>query len=462
LIISAVAILARIVTFGDPVIHVDEEFYFVTAHEMWRGAMPYIDIWDRKPLGLFLLYMPAAWLPLPWGALAYQAMATASLIATALLVWEMARPAGWNAGAPAAAIAYVLWPNVMNGVGGQSPIFYNLPMAAAAVAILAATDHPRRRTLGSYSMVLVGIAMQIKYSVLIEGLFFGLWLLAQEWRDRRDPIAFLCYGAALVGLALLPTFAAYSLYAALGHSDTFVFANFVSIEHRNANPLGEELRNVGTLILILSPLIAMAFAARRCGAGARNEAASFLFAWFAVALLSLAVFGTWFDHYGLPSLVPGCACAAGFFLEQRFRKLTPAILGIVALAGQIVVLVNLHGRGDAAQFDALSREVGRGRGCLYVYSGTTMLYAQTERCRVSRYVVPAHLNRAREDGATGVVQAVEVRRILAARPAVVVMRPPFAGERPEIRRIVEAAMARSYHRVAMMPMGSELIAVYRR
>ena len=462
-ILAVVAILARMVTFGDPVIHVDEEFYYVTAHEMWRGALPFVDIWDRKPLGLFLLYMPAAWLPLPWGTLAYQAMATVSLILTALLIWGFARRAGWGPGALAGAIAYVLWPDLINGVGGQTPIFYNLPMAAAATLIIAATDHPRRRALGGLAMLLVGVAMQIKYSALFEGLFFGLWLLWQEWRATRKPPAFIAYGAALVALALLPTAAAYAFYAAQGQADAFVFANFTSIAHRNTDPIGEMLRNIGTLVLLLSPLVAMAFGARGQAVGGETPARHFLFAWFAVALLSLAMFGTWFDHYGLPSLVPGCACAAGFFAAPRFRRrLGPAILVLVAVAGQIVVLLNLHGRGNAAQFAALSRQVGQGPGCLYVYSGTTMLYAATERCRLSRYLVPAHLNRARESGATGIDQASEVRRILAAHPAVVVMRPPFGGERPEIRRIVVAAMARDYHLTATLPMGNERIAVYKR
>ena len=143
-------------------------------------------------------------------------------------------------------------------------------------------------------------------------------------------------------------------------------------------------------------------------------------------------------------------------------RLAPAILALVALAGQITVLLHLHGRGTAAQFAALSEAVGRGPGCLYVYSGTTMLYAETERCRVSRYLVPAHLASARENGATGVDQMAEVRRIMAGRPAVVVMRPPFSGERPEIRRIVLAALAHAYHLSATVPLGHERIAIYKR
>ena len=58
LLIAAIAV--RAIAFGNPVVHVDEEFYFVTAQRMLDGALPYVDIWDRKPIGLFLIYLPAA------------------------------------------------------------------------------------------------------------------------------------------------------------------------------------------------------------------------------------------------------------------------------------------------------------------------------------------------------------------------------------------------------------------
>ena len=307
-------------------------------------------------------------------------------------------------------------------------------------------------------MALVGVALQIKYSAVFEGVFFGLWLMWRDWRTRRSIPGTLLYGAAMVALALAPTALAWGYYAAIGQSDAFLFANFLSIQHRNANPLPEMLGNIATLVVLLAPLVAMAFGARGKEAGGSAETRHFLFAWLAAALAGVAVFGTWFDHYGLPVLGPGCACAAGF-LGARTKRAW-AILSVVALGGMANVLANIHGRGDAAEFTALADAVGKGPGCLYVYSGTTMLYAETERCRLSRYVVPAHLSRTRENGATGVDQEGEVSRILSLHPAVVVMRPPYNGERPEIRAIVSAAMARDYRLAHALPMGDETISVY--
>ena len=59
------AVCVRALTFGNPIVHVDEEFYFVTAQRMLEGAIPYVDVWDRKPIGLFLLYVPPAMFGVP-------------------------------------------------------------------------------------------------------------------------------------------------------------------------------------------------------------------------------------------------------------------------------------------------------------------------------------------------------------------------------------------------------------
>src|SRR6202008_384055 len=86
ILLLLVALVARAITFGDPVVHVDEEFYFATAYGWLHGATPYLDIWDRKPIGLFILYLPAAMFGLKAGLWAYQIMALASLVATAWLI----------------------------------------------------------------------------------------------------------------------------------------------------------------------------------------------------------------------------------------------------------------------------------------------------------------------------------------------------------------------------------------
>ena len=97
-ILLLAAIAVRAIAFGNPVVHVDEEFYFVTAQRMLEGAVPYVDIWDRKPIGLFLIYLPAAAFGVPLGIWVYQLMALTSVVLTAMLIARLAGHAGWGKG----------------------------------------------------------------------------------------------------------------------------------------------------------------------------------------------------------------------------------------------------------------------------------------------------------------------------------------------------------------------------
>jgi hypothetical protein len=460
-ILTVVALVVRGSSIGNPIIQVDEEFYFTVAKAMWSGAIPYVDLWDRKPIGLFALYMPAARLPGLMGIYAYQLMAAAFVVATGMVVARLADLAGWRRGALWAGIAYVVWLPLLGGVGGQSPVFYNLLMGCAALLTISSPEDSRRaRAL--IAMAFVGIALQIKYSVVFEGIFLGLWMLWEEHRDRASAGRILVYGLALVAVALAPTLAVSLAYAHLGELKAFVFANFQAIFARGPNPFWEAAGNLGVLVLVLSPLVAMALPAWRSRASAHGRERGFLLLWLAASVAGVIGFGTWYDHYGLPVVLPASACAAAFFgLSAWNGRATPAVLLLALAIGQVRVSLDRTHRGTAAQFARLSQEIGRGHGCLYVYSGHALLHATTGRCFLTPYIFPSFLIRPRENGAMGVEQWPEVSRILARKPDVVVMAPPYMVERLDIRRRVEGVMSRDYRPPSMVKLGDEQVAVYR-
>ena len=141
-----------------------------------------------------------------------------------------------------------------------------------------------------------------------------------------------------------------------------------------------------------------------------------------------------------------CRCASappGSPTIRAGRAGSRAIVLLIAFLGgeATVITKRLNRGGPAAVRAASSTAIGHGPGCLYVYSGDPMLYPMSGRCRLSRYVFPSHLGRKRERGAIGVDQQAEIERILALKPAVVVLRPPYFGERSELRALVIARMA---------------------
>lgn len=453
LILLGVAIVARAVTFGNPILHVDEQFYFVTARAMSDGTVPYVDIWDRKPIGLFALYLPAAAIGWPGGILAYQAMALAAAVATAGLIARLAERAGWRPGALVAAILYLLWLNFAEGQGGQAPVFYNLLVVGAVLVLSGGAS--RGRALAA--MTLLGLALQIKYSVVFEGAALGCWML---WQRRGDaPAALAALAAAMIAVALLPTAAVLGAYAVAGKADAFLFANFWSILDRARDPVGEQVGNLAIVAVILAPLLALAWVGR--AEGEPNPARRLVQLWLVAALAGLIAFGGWFDHYALPAIAAACACSAGFFAsERRSRRAVAIFLIAMFVGGQAVLAFKRHERGTPAQFAALARAVGTGHGCLLVYSGPTMLYPATGRCRVSALVFPSHLSRTREAGAVGIDQHAALAAALAARPARIVVEAGYRGERPEVRRGLEAVLAREYRPVGDYVLGVKRVTVF--
>ncbi|MES2339958.1 MAG: hypothetical protein V4537_17835 [Pseudomonadota bacterium] len=452
-----VAIAARAVTFGNPILHVDEEFYFVTARAMLDGLVPYVDLWDRKPIGLFLIYVPAAALGYPLGVWGYQLLALAAVVGTALCIARLADRAGWQRGATLAGVAYILFLGFADGQGGQAPIFYNLPMAIAALLIAPGphdSDAAARWRRGLGAMALVGLALQIKYSAVFEGAFFGLWWLWRDWRLGGSLTRALLRAIPLALAAFVPTLAAWGWYVAHGAGDAFVFANFTSILSRGSDPRHEQLRNIKWMSAMLGPLLILAILSRR-----ETPASRFVGAWTIAALTAVVVFGSWFNHYALPVMAPAAAAAAGWI--GAHRRVSIALLCVAFVTGQALMYKKRLSRGSPAQFAELTRAVGHGPESLYLYSGSPMIYASTGRPWLTRYIFPTHLQFQRERGAVGVDQQAEVERIFALRPGVVVMTAFHKGERPEMRALANAAVAARYRRTANVQLGRDRVAVYR-
>lgn len=462
-----VAVLARMVTFGNPIVHVDEDFYFTTATRWLEGALPYVDVWDRKPVGLFLIYLPAAALGVPLGIYAYQLMALASVVMTALLIARIADRAGWQSGATTGAALYILFLNFADGQGGQSPIFYNLLVIAAFALVLPRVedrlDDPRRLARAAGAMLLFGLAMQVKYSAVFEGAFLGLWLLWREHRLGASPARIARIACPLVLIASVPTFAAWASFAAIGHGDDFIYANFGSILDRRSDLWYLLLLNFLKCALILAPLLWLARRTWKMPVGTVPAGAvrDLAFGWLAASLFGFLVFGSWFNHYTLPVMVPAAICASGFIGSDGLgrRLALPLLIGSLAV-GQILIISSTLIRGTDRQIEAFAQAIGHGPGCLYLYSGNSALYTYTQRCAVTRWTFPSHLTRNREEGAVGVDQAQEIDRIFTKRPQFVVMRPPYPGERPEIRARALAHLKQDYRRRGEWPVGNLMVDLY--
>lgn len=462
-----VALVTRAALLGDPVYHVDEQWYLLVGDRLLHGALPYVDLWDRKPIGLFLLYAGLRLLPGD-DVLAYQLAATLAAAATAWIVTLGGRRLGAGAGAAfAAGCAYLIWLPLLSGGGGQSPVFYNLPMAAAGVLTLrlpTIAAARRRGTIvanGATACLLAGLAIQVKYTPFVEGALFGLaHLFFLRRAGGRLPLL-AAAGLLWALLGLVPTLLAIAWFAAKGPAafHAFWFANFASVALRRGYPAARIAGRLAGTWAQLLPLVACA--ALTWHRRRRRPEATVAVAWLAAALVGYAMIGAFFDHYALPLVAPLAMLAAP---ALRDRRVLVATLGL----GLAVLGVKAAARpreGDGIR--ALSRVVAandRG-GCPYVFAGDSVVYLLAHACVPTPYAFPSSLAYDAERGATGIDEAAEVRRVMAARPPVVVtLDRPLAPWNPASEAIVAAALARDYRLAFTTPRagGHELVYLRRR
>ncbi len=458
------AIILRAATFGNPLIHVDETFYLLVGDRLLHGSIPYVDIWDRKPIGLFLIYAAIRLLG-GAGIVQYQLVALGFVVATAFALYRLALRCATPAGAWCAGAAYLCYMSVFGCVGGQSPVFFNLPMVVAALLLcdLFTQTHPAKLiSRGAGIMALAGIALQIKYSVVFEGIAFGLMLIWLGYRQKWRLPKLAAAAAFWAGVALAPTALGLLFYATIGHLDDFIFANFISIFSRHET-LSGSFERLFYGILTLIPLWLAIFVAPIFIKTAPSPARIFARLWVIAAAAGFLIFGTWYDHYFAALIAPLCLLAAPILGHRRKFTWLPSfvLIGASFFGGLWVTFDDLDDRGSADELHQMAALIQPylgthlGAGCLYVNEGETVLYLVTRSCLPSPMIFPNHLMGMIDAAALPVNPVQEVARIMASHPAVVVLStdPRSLPENWSSRTLVLAALARDYQPYARMKLG---------
>lgn len=461
-LIVLVGIGSRIVTFGNPIVIVDDQFYHYVGHAMIGGQWPYIDIWDRKPIGLFLIFAGIAAIG-GGSVLVMQLIATAFAIATAWVIRHIASHFASPRGALFAAFAYLLTLPLFGGQTAQSPVFYNLLIAGAAALLIGAAKHKHEdqtfaRSLSA--MLLCGLALIVKQSSVVEGAAIGLGFLWIAFRRGMTPPRLAILGAAMVAVALAPSLVALGVYAAHGADarDAYLFANYVSIFMKTSHGSTARLAGFGFFLLYVFPLAVAAIAGSivRRRSGDRSDAAWLVNGWMIAALLGYFAIPNFFDHYALPLIAPLAVSAASLFGAPSGRLYFAGIAGFALMQGSMLDLG--YNRRERQRFDHVNAAVAAAAqgGCLFSANAPSQFYFTTPPCRTSAYIFPDHLTTMVEARGIGVDQTAELTRVLAARPAVIAVLEEAAHERRSVmNRQLATALRDGYREILYVPVQHE-------
>ena len=443
LLLAIVTLALRLPDLGNPLIDLDEQMYLLVGDRMWSGAIPYVDIWDRKPIGLFLLYALAR---APGGDpyLGYQLLAAAFALVTAGILATFARRLAGGWAGLAAGVLYLVYIALVGGRGGQAPVFYTAFVATAALLTWhALADASRRTRNGIAAMLLMGLAIQLKPTVVFEGAWFGIALLIAAWRERLRVAALTQEAAGLVVVALAPTLVALAVYTAIGHADAWWFANVESIFARGVTPHEPIAAHLlGLALVFAAPVVAAAHAL------VRLDTRWFIGGWLIASLTGLLVLPPYYNHYALPLVAPLALLAGVGIARSNLLALAVGGAGI-----SLLLLSGYPHRGEtAAMRTSVMRGAAtinryRGAGCLFVFQAPPVFYEATRSCLPTRYAFSTHLTFAGESRAIGLDPVAEVRRILATRPTVIMTTAPHGDVNRATFALLRAALQRDYHEV---------------
>jgi hypothetical protein len=444
LLLLGFALLIRGPSFGEWNFDIDEQFYALVGQRLLAGDLLYVDIWDRKPPALYLVYSVISLISRSF--LAYHLAATLS---ATLGAWGIARQAQRFTAAPGALMAgtaYLAMLNRFGGASGQAPVWFNTLMIFAGWAILTRTrllERGRIDPVLSAGMAAAGIAIAFKQSAAIECLFFGLWIAAILLRSSAKPLDIIWQLGVLAMLGILPMAATFALYWHAGHVPELWHALVDSNFERLYAAPAERLMRLAALLGLLGMPLVFAVMGWACliPAEKRDRRILFLIAWSGVALLAVASFPNVFYHYALPVLPPLCVLCAVFFDRRAFGRLALAVLVVVnlAYAGTFDLATRYRAHRDTPAFvDYVRQETPHGR--LLVWGIPNYLYSLVGTHPPSALAFPPHLYEGAERGVSGLDERAELQRVLKDRPETVVIQEPIVA-RPLNQPNVDAVEA---------------------
>ncbi|UYY60160.1 hypothetical protein [Sphingomonas sp. S2-65] len=419
LLLLAAAFLIRLPQFGNSLFGEDEQFYLLVGERMLHGSVPYVDIWDRKPFGLFALFA-SFWLINSDGFLVAQTAATLSAASTAFVIALIACRFTNVAAAAGAGIFYLLLLSVLGGDAAQTPVFYNLLIVTAAWLILPtnhALDGRQDMKRAMAAMLLCGIAIQIKTNAVFEGVCFGCWLMVRMW--GRVPVALLLQRAtafAVIGLA--PTLMVAAGYAWIGHFDSWWFANMVSQLQKEGGLSPDALQRLLGLApsLVMLAVVGILGTLRLKPSGTRT----FLVAWAMCAFADTFVLGNFWRHYTLPFTIPAAILSAPLFAMPRV-----GLAVFLSLSAWPLVDSQIFDRIDEAQGrDVLNTTLAAipsdaPTQCLLGYEVPAAYYVLTHACLVTPYLFIDQLRSSAEAPALPVPAHLALRQALQRRPGTI-------------------------------------------
>lgn len=426
LLLLGFAALIRAPAWGEWNFGVDDQFYALVGERLLKGDLLYVDVWDRKGPLLYLTFAAIALVSPTMQA--YQAAATLSAALGAWGVERIARRIATPAAAMLSALAYLALLSRFEGDNLEAGVFFNTLVIAAAGLLIARIPLLRQGRIDAglvAGFFCAGLAIAYKQTAAFEGALFGIAAVAMLWRAGTPLPAFAGKAALLAVAGAAPMLATGGFYWAEGHFAELWNAMVTSNFARGYADPGIRATRLATMAGMLA--VPMLFAVIGTAARWRDVDRTilwFVLLWAFAALAVIFAFPNIYVHYAQSALPPLAILCAGYFAHRK--PLWPGLLALIGLSLTLAGTFHLADRWRArpaaqALMDHVRAETPHRR--LLVWGAPSYLYSLLDADPPRPLAFPPHLYEGREW--TGLDEAAQVRRILAARPETVVAQTPL-------------------------------------
>lgn len=337
------AVLFRCCSFFPLVIDHDESTYLVIANELLKGKMYWIDVFDTKPIGIFLLY--AGFLKIAGHSIILIRLLTALWVGlTAWLIWDIQRK--WMPTGPGPWISGVFYLAMISlftfyGVSPNTEIYFS---SLTIVAIWLVMHWPWRWWSMMTSGLAIGMGVMIKQAAAFDATALGLFLLWLIWKEGRKPLSRLARMAVMTMLAAVPLALVAWWYARQGHLTLFLDHQFfLPGRYLDQTDQPYSWRMIVDFLARYAPVTALAIFVIVRRTKVTLPAVGFYGSWLLLACLAAILPRNAFGHYFI-ALIPPMAMLAGLAwhpdlqFPQWMQWLRSSRVGYILLA--LFILVN--------------------------------------------------------------------------------------------------------------------------
>jgi 4-amino-4-deoxy-L-arabinose transferase-like glycosyltransferase len=445
----------------------DESIYVLSARALLHGGLPYVSVFDNKPLGAPAM-IAAAMAVLGSSVLTVRLLGGLAVATTTLLLPPLATLLGLSR--PVGLTSAVLYAAFSTKLQATNTELLFAPFTVAALCVAAAGwDAQQSRTqikIIAGMGLLFGMAIWIKYvavvpAAIIFGTIVGVWLVHGHIHGWGSVSLAALYGIAIA----LPTALTATAYAAVGQFSTFWYCNFGYMGTYLAMRPGytgslvkEGLRFIWPLLFL--SLLGIWFIWPKQNAVLPRKAAIVLIMWTVAEVIALVAPWKFWPHYFI-MLLPPLTLLSGVALFAiadrisfpRLRRAAPyAFAGAIALIPLVVsarYFIRVLANPDIPRQVAavISSDTAPSA---WVVNSQPIIYFLAGIPAPPRFPFPPHLA-SDQSALTGIDPLAEVDRILATRPRFLVVDEGNWGRTPievTVRAKVQEALARDYEKVA--------------